>query len=332
MSLKSLPLDGFLLSLIAAVLLAALWPTPGVSGGFVHVDWVSSYGIAVVFVLYGLTLSPEKMWAGMVHWRLHLLVQAGTFILFPAVILALGPIVAPHLPRDTWTGFFYLAALPSTVSSSVAMTSLARGNVPAAIFNASLSSIIGVFVTPLLMAWYIHNGGGSLPLGHVLTKVMLLVLLPIAIGQALHRPLLAWTTRHLKRIKLVDRAVIIVIVYNSFCDSIAGGVWSTRDVPLLAAIALGVIALFFLVYGLMQLPIALLGFNREDRIACLFCASKKSLATGVPLARIIFGATPALGQIIVPLILFHFFQLVIVSVLAARFARDESGATPVSRA
>ena len=322
MSLKSLPLDGFLVSLIAAVALAAIWPTPGISGGVLHVDWVSSYGIAVVFLLYGLTLSPEKMWAGMVHWRLHMAVQLGTFVLFPAVILAIGPLVAPHLPAPTWTGFFYLAVLPSTVSSSVAMTSLARGNIPAAIFNASLSSIIGVFITPLMMAWYIHSSGGTMPLGHVLQKVMLLVLLPIIIGQAFHRPLLSWTARHLKRIKLADRAVIIVIVYNSFCDSITGGVWSTRDIGLLAGIAIGVIALFFLVYGLMHIPCAVLGFDREDRIACLFCASKKSLATGVPLARIIFGATPALGQIIVPLILFHFFQLVIVSVIAARFARD----------
>ena len=322
MSLKSLPIDGFLLSLIAAVVLAALWPTPGISGGFLHVDWVSSYGIAVVFLLYGLTLSPEKMWAGMVHWRLHVAVQLGTFVLFPAVILAIGPLVESHLPTATWTGFFYLAVLPSTVSSSVAMTSLARGNVPAAIFNASLSSIIGVFITPLMMAWYIHSSGGTMPLGHVLEKVMLLVLLPIVIGQLCHRPLLAWTGRHLKRIKLVDRAVIIVIVYNSFCDSIAAGVWSTRDIGLLAGIAIGSIALFFLIYGLMHIPCAVLRFNREDRVACLFCASKKSLATGVPLARIIFGASPALGQIIVPLILFHFFQLVIVSVIAARFARD----------
>ena len=178
MSLKSLPLDGFLVSLIAAVALAAIWPTPGISGGVLHVDWVSSYGIAVVFLLYGLTLSPEKMWAGMVHWRLHMAVQLGTFVLFPAVILAIGPLVAPHLPAPTWTGFFYLAVLPSTVSSSVAMTSLARGNIPAAIFNASLSSIIGVFITPLMMAWYIHSSGGTMPLGHVLQKVMLLVLLP----------------------------------------------------------------------------------------------------------------------------------------------------------
>jgi sodium/bile acid cotransporter 7 len=322
LSLKSLPLDGFLCALIAAVVLAVIWPTPGVSGGFLHADWVSSYGIAVVFLLYGLTLSPEKMWAGMVHWRLHLAAQSGTFILFPAVILALTPLFGPHVPASTWTGFFYLAALPSTVSSSVAMTSLARGNVPAAIFNASLSSIIGVFVTPLLMAWYIHAGGGSMPLGHVLQKIMLLVLLPIVIGQLLHRPLLGWTARHGKRIKLADRAVIIAIVYNSFCDSIAGGVWSARDIPLLVGIAVGVIALFFLIYLLMQIPCAMLGFDREDRIACLFCASKKSLATGVPLARIIFGASPALGQIIVPLILYHFFQLVIVSVIAARFARD----------
>lgn len=327
MTLKSLPIDGFLFALIATVVLATLWPSPGVSGGFLHADWVSSYGIAVVFFFYGLTLSPEKMWAGMVHWRLHVTAQIGTFVLFPVVILALSPLVAPHLAAATWLGFFYLAALPSTVSSSVAMTSLAKGNIPAAIFNASLSSIIGVFVTPLLMAWYIHAQGGAMPIGHVLLRIGLLVLLPIVWGQALHRPLLSWTQRHGKRIKLLDRGVILAIVYNSFCDSIAGGIWSSRDIVPLIGVAAGVIALFFLIYFLMKIPCTLLGFNREDRIACLFCASKKSLATGVPLARIIFGATPALGQIIVPLILYHFFQLVIVSVIAGRLAREEPKAS-----
>ncbi|MFA5119721.1 bile acid:sodium symporter family protein, partial [Zavarzinia sp.] len=267
-----------------------------------------------------LSLAPEKMRAGLMQWRLHLVVVLGTFVLFPLVVLAAGPVVRPLLPPEVWIGFFYIAALPSTVSSSVAMTSIAKGNVPGALFNASLSSLIGVFATPALMAWFLaRSGAPSLPLGQVILKVVLLVLVPTLLGQLLHKPLRAWAHRHAKAIKILDRAVILSIVYNSFSDSVAEGIWSAHDPLLLVEIAVGAVALFAVVYGLLMIPCRLLGFNREDRIAALFCGSKKSLATGVPLAGVIFGVTPALGLIIAPIMLYHFLQLVIVSVIANHY-------------
>ncbi|HEX7775839.1 MAG TPA: bile acid:sodium symporter family protein [Parvibaculum sp.] len=320
--LKKLNIDGFLLSLMAVVALAIVWPAPGVTGGPLHVEWVANYGLCIVFFLYGLTLAPEKMRAGLAKWQIHIAVQLGTFVLFPIVVLAALFLTRGLLPPEVQLGFFYLAALPSTVSSSVAMTSLARGNVPVAIFNATLSAFLGVFVTPILMAWYMKSTGHSLPLSSVILKIVLLVLLPTALGQIAHRWLAAWAARNSAWLKLCDRAVILAIVYNSFSDSIKEGVWSAHDVSLLFIMIVGVIGLFFVIYGLMQIPCRLLGLNREDSIACLFCASKKSLATGVPLSKVMFGATPALGLIIAPLMLFHFFQLVIVSVIANRFARD----------
>jgi sodium/bile acid cotransporter 7 len=320
--LAKLNIDRFLLSIIAVVIAAIVWPAPGVTGGFLHVEWVASYGISIVFFLYGLTLAPEKMRAGLVKWKVHVVVQVATFGLFPLVVLGLILLFGKQFPPEVSLGFFYLAALPGTVSSSVAMTSLARGNVPVAIFNATLSAFLGVFLTPVLMAWYMNQTGHALPLGDVILKIVLLVLLPTALGQIAHRWLAQWAAANSSWLKLIDRAVILAIVYNSFCDSIQEGVWSAHDITLLVAMIVGVIGLFFIIYYLMKIPCRLLGFNREDTIACIFCSSKKSLATGVPLSKVMFGATPALGLIIAPLMLFHFFQLVIVSVIANAKARE----------
>jgi sodium/bile acid cotransporter 7 len=329
--LRKFNIDGFLLAIVAIVAAAIIWPFPGATGGPLHVEWVASYGISIVFFLYGLTLAPEKMRAGLVKWRVHIVVQLATFALFPIVVLALGFFFSSHLPQEVSLGFFYLAALPSTVSSSVAMTSLARGNVPVAIFNATLSAFLGVFLTPILMAWYMKTTGHSLPLETVILKIVLLVLLPTALGQVAHRWLAAWAARNGSWLKMCDRAVILAIVYNSFCDSIKEGVWSAHDASLLVVMIAGVIGLFFIIYFLMKIPCKLLGFDREDTIACLFCSSKKSLATGVPLSKVMFGATPALGLIIAPLMLFHFFQLVIVSVIANRYANDGKAAAVEAR-
>ncbi|MCX5493874.1 bile acid:sodium symporter [Kaistia dalseonensis] len=321
MKIRGFSIDGFLISLVAIVVVAILVPGPGATGGVLHMNLVATYGVAVIFFLYGLTLAPEKMKAGIRHWRLHLAVQLGTFVLFPIVVLVLGTPLKGFLPPEVWIGFLYIAALPSTVSSSVAMTSLARGNVPAALFNATLSSLIGVFATPLLMAWFLSTAGQSLPLLPVIGKVVLLVLVPIVLGQIARHWLYGWAARHIKAIRLADRAIILAIVYNSFSDSIVEGVWHGHDAILIAEIVFGVVALFFIVYGLMLIPCRLMGFDRADTVACVFCASKKSLATGVPLAKLMFGASPALGLIIAPIMLYHFCQLVIVSVIANRQAK-----------
>ena len=329
MSLR-LKLDPFIPALMAIVGLAVVWPDPGVSGGPLHADVLATYGIAVIFFLYGLTLAPEHLLQSAGHWRVHLVVQLATFVLFPALVLLSLPLLEGVFPREVLLGLFFLAALPSTVSSSVAMTSLARGNVPVAIFNASISSLLGVFITPLLMAWYLHATGSSLPLEDVILKLLVMVVLPLVVGQAA-RPLVRdLVARHKRVVRFADRAVILIIVYNSFCDSVAEGVWRGQDVSVLAEMAAYVIALFFAVYGLVGGVCRLMGLSVADRIATQFCASKKSLATGLPMAGVIFGATAQLSFVIAPLMMFHFLQLVIVSFLAAGFAARPEEAPPAS--
>lgn len=314
-------IDPFLIGLVAMVLLALIFPQPGVSGGPLHFDYATTYGVSIVFFLYGLTLAPSKMKAGLMQWKVHVAVQLATFVIFPLIIIGLRAALPHLISDDLWLGFFYVAALPSTVSSSVAMTNIARGNVPVAVFNASLSSLLGVFLTPIWMSWYMQSNGISMPLGPVILKVVGLVLVPIILGQIARHWLAAWAHRNARWIKLADRVTILAIVYNSFCDSVAAGVWKANDLFIVVEIAVGAVALFGVVYLITDLVCTALGFNVADRIACQFCGSKKSLATGAPLAKVMFGATPALGLIIAPIMVYHFLQLVIVSFIAARFAR-----------
>lgn len=319
-TLAQLGLDGFLLGLICAVALAWAWPQPGASGGVLHAELASTVGVAALFFLYGLKLSPKNLRAGLTRWKLHLIVQSGTFLVFPAVVLAMERVAGAALAPELQLGFFLVAAIPSTVSSSVAMTAIAGGNVAGAIFNATFSSIIGVLATPLWIAWYLAGGGIAMALGPVILKIILLLVVPVIVGQLARRWLAGWAARHDRATRLVDRGLLLVIVYNAFSDSMIAGVWSRHGLAtILAALAFAAV-LFAIVVALMVGPGRLIGLPRGDLIAALFCGSTKSLATGVPMAKLMFGEAPALGLILAPLMVYHLFQLVVSSVVARRLA------------
>ncbi|MFG1298143.1 bile acid:sodium symporter family protein, partial [Xanthobacter variabilis] len=317
-------IDPFLPALVAVVVLALVWPQPGVTGGFLHADRAATWGIGVIFFLYGVSLATRRLLESATRWQLHLVVQLATFALFPLVVVLAMPLINRLMPEEVGIGFFFLAALPSTVSSSVAMTSLAKGNVPVAIFNASISSLIGVFVTPLLMAWYLHATGGSMALGDVIVKLIMIVILPLVVGQLVRPLLLSFVEKHKLIVKIADRAVILAIVYNAFCDSVAEGVWSGHSALLLIGMVAGVGLLFAVVYWLLGLFCRFAGFNHADTTAVLFCGSKKSLATGLPIAKVMFGTSPQLSLIITPIMIYHFLQLVVIGFIAGgRAAKGE---------
>ncbi len=320
--LSRMGIDAFLIGLVSMVALAWMVPDLGRSGGVLQMEQITGYGVALAFLLYGLTLPPERLKAGMLNWRLHTLVQVSTFLLFPILMWGVAVTMAGRANPDLMLGFFFLAALPSTISSSVAMTAIARGNVAGAIFNATLSSLIGVVLTPLWVNWYLSASGGSLDLGRVMLKVLLLVLLPIVVGQVLRPWLHAWIDRKMRWLKTLDRVIILLIVLNSFSDSVAEGVWAEHGGDTLMVVAGGSLVLFFAVFGLLTLVCRWLGFSREDAIAGVFCGTKKSLATGVPMAKIMFGASPVLGLVIAPIILYHLIQLVAASIIARRYQEN----------
>jgi sodium/bile acid cotransporter 7 len=316
--------DWFLLGIVVAVALAWVFPEPGAKGGVLQPELSNKLGVALIFYLHGLTLSLAALTQGMLLYRLHLVVQLTTFLFFPLLAILLYGLTEGHLPDGFRAGIVYLGALPSTVSSSVALTATARGNVPAAVFNATLSSLLGVVATPLWLGFALGASGRSLPFGSVVLDLSLLLLVPLFLGQ-LSRPWLgAFAGRHKARIGIADRVTILFLVYTSFCDSVKQRVFSEHGAHT-ALVALGLSALLLLTVLLFTNFVArALGFSTEDRIAAVFCGSKKTLASGVPMARLIFGADPALGLILTPILVYHPLQLVVCGFLAGRFAARAS--------
>ncbi|EEF59717.1 bile acid:sodium symporter family protein [Pedosphaera parvula] len=313
--------DWFLIGMAFAVLLAWLFPDPGAHGGILHPELLTKLGVALIFFWHGVALSFSALKAGTLRWPVHLVVQATTFLFFPVIgLLLLWPLKG-WLSPDLRLGFFFLCALPSTVSSSVALTAAARGNVPVAVFNATLSSLIGVFLTPLWIGLELKTSGNTLPLGNVILDLVLWLVLPLIAGQ-LTRPLLGdWAARHKKFINRLDRGTILLLVYTSFCDSMKWHVWSGHAKSTLLVILVGSVLLFFIVMWTVNLVCNALHFPTEDRIAAVFCGSKKTLASGVPMARLIFAGHPAIGLILLPIMIYHPLQLIICSALANRWAR-----------
>lgn len=312
--------DWFLVGMIAAVALAWAFPQAGAPGGWLHPELLNKIGVALIFFLNGVALSFAAMKAGALRWPVHVTVQATTFVVFPLVGILLTTVAGGWIAPELAIGFFYLCAVPSTVSSSVAMTAAARGNVPVAVFNATLSSVIGIAVTPLLIGWRLHTTGASLPLGGVILDLIVWLLLPLAVGQ-LSRPLLAeWALANKKLIHRVDRGTILFIIYTSFCDSIMRGIWSGRYDTILAAVV-GSLVLFYVVFFIVGAIARAAGFDAGDRIAAIFCGSKKSIASGIPMAQLIFTGDPRLGLILLPLMVYHPLQLVICGVFAGRWAK-----------
>ena len=320
-------LDWFMIGMAVAVGLAWLYPSAGAPGGGLHPELLNKIGVALIFFLNGVALSFAAMKAGAMRWPVHVTVQATTYILFPLAGLLLMALPERWVGVELGMGFFFLCALPSTVSSSVAMTAAARGNVPVAVFNATLSSVIGIFATPMLVAWRFHADGSGLPLGDVLLDLFLWLLLPLIVGQ-LSRPWLAkWAAGNKAFINKVDRGTILFIIYTSFCDSIQRGIWSGKGAVVLIA-ALGALVLFLAVFYTVSAVSKAVGFKAADRIAAIFCGSKKSIATGIPMAQLIFAGDPRIGLILLPLMIYHPLQLLICGAMAGRWAARKDEASP----
>ena len=304
-----------------ATLLAWLFPEPGASGGWLHPELLTKGGVALIFFLHGVALSFAALKAGTLRWPLHVVVQVSTFLLFPVLGFAVNALLGDAVTDELKLGIFFLCALPSTVSSSVALTAAANGNVAGALFNATLSSVLGVFLTPLWIAVVVTTTGASQALGPVILDLVIWLILPLIAGQ-LCRPLLAGVaTRHKSKINVADRWTILVLVYTSFCDSFKEGVWAEHGWSTLLIVLAIAVVLFAVAMAIMGAVSRALGFSAEDRIAAMFCGSKKTLASGVPMARLIFGAHPAIGVILLPIMIYHPLQLVISGVLAQRWAR-----------
>jgi sodium/bile acid cotransporter 7 len=316
-----LRVDTFMVLILLTVGIAALLPARGpVSVGFSHLTTVA---IGVLFFLYGVRLSPREAIAGLRHWRLHGTVVLATFVLFPLLGLAVQWLPESVLPRQLALGVLFLCCLPSTVQSSIAFTSVARGNVPAAICAASLSNLAGIVVTPLLVGTLMSTHGGIS--GGAVVDVALQLLAPFVLGQLLRRWLAGFVGRHHRVLSLVDRGSILLVVYTAFSEAVEAGLWHRLSLGSLGVLAAVDAALLAAVLAVTSLVPRWLGFSRADRITILFCGSKKSLASGLPMAGVLF-AGQGVGLLVLPLMLFHQLQLMACAWLASRLARQAARA------
>ncbi len=320
-------LHGFLLGLVGAVVLAFLLPAPGARGGALQPELVNNGGIALILFLQGLSLAVEKIRSGAGNWRLHALIQAYTFVIFPLAGLALNALTTvfwPGEPAAIREGFLYLCVLPSTISTSVVLTAVARGNTAGALFNAALSNILGVIATPLLVQLLMDRTGQSGPVGPLLLKIMLLTLVPFAFGMVLRPRLAAWIDAHKAWVARISNTVILFIVYTAFCDSVQERIWATYGLALTLQVLGVTLGLFGVMSGLVFATCRWLRLGREDMIAAYFCSVKKTLAMGVPLAALIFGERADLPLILLPIMFYHPVQLFLNGLLANRWARDKA--------
>ncbi|OUJ06855.1 bile acid:sodium symporter family protein [Acetobacter malorum] len=307
-------IDPFLTALICAVLLATVLPCKG--NATLILEYVTDACIMVMFFMQGLKLERRAILENMRNWKLQGLVLACTFLLFPLLGVALHALAPGLLDSHTWLGVLFLCCLPSTVQSSIALTSLANGNVAASICAATLSNIAGIFITPVLVSVVLHTQG--VWSAQAITDIAVQLLLPFVAGQLLQPVLHKWAHRNKKIISITDRSSILLVVYTAFSHAVVEGIWSKLDlhsIASLAAIDLGLLLLVLLITLLLG---KVFGFSSRDEISLILCGSKKSLASGVPMANVLFPASIA-GFIILPLILYHQIQLFLCTLIARHY-------------
>jgi solute carrier family 10 (sodium/bile acid cotransporter), member 7 len=316
--------DAFTMCLIATVVLASVAPPTAALETPVKI--ATNIAIAFMFFLYGARLATSNVIAGVAHWRLHALVLASTFVMFPAIGLLLFHCLPQWLvPGPLALGVLYLCLLPSTIQSSLAFTSIAGGNVPAAMCSATLSSLIGAVLTPLLIAVF-ASAQGAAPTGDAIREIGLLLIAPMVAGQCLRPWIGGFVLRHKAILSATDRGSILLVVYAAFGHAVSAGLWHALPISGFAVmIVIEALVLAFMLFA-THFAAKTLGFNREDTIAIVFCGSKKSLAAGVPMAGVLFPG-PNLGMILLPTMLFHQMQLMVCAVLARRWASQAPAAT-----
>ena len=308
-------IDGFLAAILLTVAFASLIPARGEAA--VAVGWLTDAAIALLFFMHGARLSPEAALIGARQWRLHTMVFLSTFVLFPLLGISAQFLAPSLLPPPLWAGLILLTALPSTVQASIAFTSVAGGNVPAALCSASASNVLGVFLTPLIAGFLLTRHGVDLSARSVFVIVTRL-LLPFVAGQMLRPWIGAHVTRNPRALKGVDYGSILLIVYSAFSHGVVDGIWHQIEATQLLQLALVNAALLATVITILTFASRQLGFSRADEITIVFCGSKKSLASGLPIAALLFAGQ--VGFVIIPVMVFHQIQLMVCASLARHYA------------
>ena len=314
--------DPFILCLFLAIVIAYLFPMISLwNYKLLSLNTIIDFGVILVFFFYGLKLNWKEVFKDLSNWKMHLLIQSITFIVFPIIVLISYPIVKFYpIYYTLFIAIFYLASLPSTVSSSVVMVSIAKGNIPSAIFNASISGLIGIVVTPLWMSIFLSKGGEDFDLLSTFLDLILKIILPVIVGAILQPYLGHFYNKYKKQFSNLDKLTIILIVYNSFSHTFLDGLFTKIGVIPLIVVFIIVVVLFFIVFNLSKWIAVKMNFNREDDITIQFCATKKSLVHGSVIAAVLFSDN--MGVYLIPIMLYHTFQLIYVSYIANQYAKE----------
>ena len=321
-SLARVGLNGFLLGIFVAIGLAAILPELGSTESTIPWKPFIQVGIALLFFFYGLKLDPAQLRAGLSNWRLHVLIQVTTFLGFPLLVFALVNFV-PGLDPNFALGISYLGALPSTVSAAVVLVSISGGNVPAAIFNASISSLLGVVMTPFWMRVAGGEVAGELDLWASIVDLSIKVVLPVILGLVMHRYLFPKIKPYLNRLKYLDQTVILSIVFTTFSESFSQRLFDSFSWLSLGGLSLVMLFILLLVVGILFLLVRVLSFSKEDQIAAIFCGSTKSLVHGVAIGKVLFPSAAIFGLVLLPVMLYHLQQLILGSFLARYYEKNE---------
>ncbi len=324
--LSRLKVDWYIVLIVGMVVLASILPARGAAAPVF--DLATKIAIGLVFFMHGAKLSREAVIRGVTHWRLHLLVLAATFVLFPVLCLGLAALPGWAMPTALAPGLIFLGCLPSTIQSSIGFTAIARGNVAATVASATASNLLGIAVTPLLAALLMHTQGGGLSL-HSVQSIVIQLLVPFAAGQILRPWIGAWMASRGKLLSYVDRGSILLVVYSAFSEAVVGGIWTrVSALDLLRLLILCAVLLGLVLVATVAAARAF-KFDKADEITIVFCGSKKSLASGVPMAGVLFpGAT--LGLMLLPIMLFHQIQLMACAVIAQNYARRPETAADIA--
>ncbi|QEA39306.1 bile acid:sodium symporter [Pistricoccus aurantiacus] len=313
-----LKIDPFTLILLGAILIASLWPAKGALATVL--GQASTLAVAILFFLHGAALSRQEVVAGAAHWRLHLLIVSLTFLVFPLLVVPVSALAPRWIPEDLALGFLYLGVLPSAVSSSIAFTAMARGNVPAAVCSAAASNVFGMMLTPFLLMLLVSTAGeGGFAVADALRDIIFQLLLPFAVGQLIRPWVAGFMDRNKTWLGRYDQGVILLIVYSAFSTSVASGLWQKLPIFAIILAILLCTLLLALVMGIASLASSRAGFNLEDEAAAVFCGSKKSLASGLPMAKVLFAGHPGFGMIVLPIMCYNQIQIIVGAILAKHY-------------
>jgi sodium/bile acid cotransporter 7 len=317
MTIRRPAIDWFFVAIFVAMIVGSVLPATGVGASICNT--ATTIVIGLLFFLYGVRLSPAETVAGLKHWRLHLTILSSTYVIFPLIGIGLSFVLRPVLSPLLITGIVYLTLVPSTIQTSTTFTAIAHGNVAGAVVSASASNLLGVFITPAL-CWLLLMRGSQMQItGAGVLSIVAEILLPFVLGQVCRRWIGSFVTRH-PRFNLVDRGSVVLIVYSAFSTATAEGVWhrtTVQQIVIVTSICVG------LLVGMLALTWwggRALGFSRADRIVIQFCGTKKSLASGLPIAGVLFP-DQSLALVILALVIYHQIQLIVCGALASRYGR-----------